>query len=311
MPIQMTTTSFTEKAKNIHGDKFDYSLVDYINIKTPVAIICPIHGKTRQSPKRHLDGKFGCKPCAMENRVSYQKLTQEEFLTRSIVAHGNRFDYSLATYIDGKTPVKIICTKHGEFGQRPSVHFSSTYGCPKCWDDNRGLSRRFTTEEFIRKAQQFHENRYDYSLVTYVTGRDKVKIICNEHGVFEQSAESHYRGYGCPKCGIHKSKGEEIIQSFLEENDIRYKRFKKFENCRWKGILEFDFYLPHKQILIEYDGKQHFEPNEWFGGQREFEAQVTRDEVKDTFAKENNYSLIRIPYYERNNICNILGNIIA
>lgn len=103
-------------------------------------------------------------------------------------------------------------------------------------------------------------------------------------------------------CGCLKSQGEEKIIKLLQEMNINYEYQKKFETCKLKKCLSFDFYLPDYNILIEYDGKQHFEPVEYLGGQKRFEEQQQRDNFKNNWCKENNILLIRIPYYDKDKI---------
>jgi len=130
-----------------------------------------------------------------------KKLTTEEFIERAKIIHVNRitneskYDYSLVEYKNSKTKIKIICKEHGVFEQTPNDHLSGC-GCVEC----SGL-KKLTTEEFIEKSNKVHSNIYDYSLVEYFNNNTKVKIICNNHGVFEQIPASHLGGHGCGKCG--------------------------------------------------------------------------------------------------------------
>ena len=122
---KLTTKEFVEKAKQIHGDKYDYSKVDYISTETKVCIICPEHGEFWQTPHAHLNG-HRCPNC-----FGNIKLTNEEFIKRSKEIHGDKYDYSKVDYISAETKVCIICPEHGEFWQTPHMHLSSQ-GCPNC-----------------------------------------------------------------------------------------------------------------------------------------------------------------------------------
>ena len=123
---KLTTEEFIKKAKEVHGDKYDYSKVEYKNNKTPVTIICPIHGEFRQRPANHLNGN-GCKKCAVEE----SRLSKEIFITCSRLIHGYKYDYSKVRYVDSATKICIICPKHGEFWQLPTDHLDG-HGCPCC-----------------------------------------------------------------------------------------------------------------------------------------------------------------------------------
>jgi hypothetical protein len=126
----LTTQIFIEKAKEIHGDKYDYSKVNYINNRTKVCIICPKHGSFWQMPYSHLIGK-GCKKCSIEESAKNLSFSKNEFIKRAKEVHGDKYDYSKVNYINSKTPITIICPEHGEFTQIPSDHLTG-YGCPHC-----------------------------------------------------------------------------------------------------------------------------------------------------------------------------------
>jgi very-short-patch-repair endonuclease len=158
------------------------------------------------------------------------------------------------------------------------------------------MKKFFTTEEFIGKSKLKHDNKYDYSLVEYKNLRSKVKIICPVHGVFEQKADAHKDGNGCFRC--NDSKGEKEIALILEEMKIKYYREFSFKECSYKDILYFDFYLPELNILIEYDGEQHYKPIKYLGGEERYLEQKKKDEIKNNFCFKNNITLLRIKYNE-------------
>ena len=126
--------TFIKKARDIHGDKYDYSKVVYVNSHTPVTIVCPEHGEFEQMPYSHLNGR-GCYKCGRvtsgKKASDRRKSNTEEFIQKSIKIHGNYYDYSKVEYVNNNTKVCIICPKHGEFWQMPSVHLRGS-GCPIC-----------------------------------------------------------------------------------------------------------------------------------------------------------------------------------
>ena len=205
--VKLTTEDFITEARKIHGNRYDYSKVEYVNSATKVRIICPEHGEFWQTPNSHLTGR-GCLKCSIIHVHNKQKSTTEEFIVKAKEIHGNRYDYSKVEYINGKINVCIICPEHGEFWQKPNSHLNGT-GCPKCYG-----STKKSTEEFIRQAQEIHGNKYDYSKVNYVNSGTKVCIICPEHGEFWQIPSSHLRGYGCPKCS---GKAKKTTKDFIIE----------------------------------------------------------------------------------------------
>jgi len=288
--VKYTTKEFTQKAKQVHGDKYDYSLVDYKNMNIKVKIICPEHGIFKQLPSAHIAGRQ-CSKCS--NRLRY---TTEEFTQKAKQVHGDKYDYSLVDYKNNKIKVKIICPEHGIFKQKPIDHILGG-NCSKC-----SQVYQYTTEEFIDKAKEVHDDKYNYSLTNYINNKTKVDIICPEHGVFKQKPANHLYGQGCPIC--NESKGEKAVAKYLDDNNIKYIREYRFNDCKDKRVLPFDFYIKNKNVLIEFDGGQHKKAIEYFGGKEGLENIKRRDIIKTQYAKRHNIKLIRI-----NNINEILDKL--
>ena len=201
--------TFIEESINTHGNKYDYSKVEYINIDTKVCIICPEHGEFWQIPYQHIKGN-GCPKC---NGGTLQ--TKEDFIKKAILIHEDKYDYSKVEYINSQTKVCIICPEHGEFWQTPGNHIYGN-GCPKCSGKNK------TTENFIQESIKIHENKYDYSKTQYKGIFNKVTIICPEHGEFLQTPHSHLRGNGCPKCFYDREQNiNKICREFFKEKAMK------------------------------------------------------------------------------------------
>lgn len=141
-----------------------------------------------------------------------KKLTTEEFIEKAKKLHNDRYDYSQTVYVNSRAEIIVICPEHGPFEQRASSHLAGC-GCPECakiWTDEHRQnlqkssrkSRGMTTEEWIARAKDVHGNKYDYSQAVYVNSRTDIKIVCPKHGLFEQKANSHLRGFGCKLCGF-------------------------------------------------------------------------------------------------------------
>ena len=236
---------FLKKAKEIHGDKYDYSKVEYVNTNTKVCIICPEHGEFWQIPYSHLKGN-GCPKCCKT-----KKLTTEEFIEKAREIHGDKYDYSKVEYINNQTPVCIICPEHGEFNQTPNKHLSG-HGCSICNLNKRNVKNRLTTEEFIERARKIHGDKYDYSKVDYNGYEKYVEIGCPIHGFYKQTPDSHLHSDGCPKCGVTFSKNEEEIYVFLTDIFGKEKVFER--NRTIIKPYELDIYIPSIKIGIEYNG---------------------------------------------------------
>ena len=123
---RINTNIFIERAQKIHGNKYDYSKVNYVKSSEKVCIICPEHGEFWQKPNSHISSKQGCPKCGKTG-----KLTQEEFIKRARYIHNDKYDYSKVEYVNSQTKVCIICPEHGEFWQTPNSHLSGI-GCKKC-----------------------------------------------------------------------------------------------------------------------------------------------------------------------------------
>ena len=230
-----------------------------------------------------------------------RKLTTNVFIERAKEIHKGKYEYSLVEYCGNRIKVKIICKIHGVFEQRPSNHLYG-YICEKC-AGNVKLSK----DDFISKSISVHGNIYDYSIINYKNAHSKILIICKKHGSFEMKPNNHLNGQGCKSCSkVNYSKGEIKISNYLLENNIDFIPQKTFIDCKYKNTLSFDFYLPTLDICVEFDGIQHFKSIEHFGGDKMFEIQKVIDNIKNLYCINNSIKLIRIPYYELNNINNIL-----
>lgn len=237
---------FIKKACNVHDNKYDYSLVnEEITKMNKIKIICSEHGIFQQRYDAHLRGT-GCGKCANSIKSNY-----DDFVIKSRKIHGSKYDYSLVNYINAKTKVKIICSEHGIFEQTPDNHISG-HGCSKCATyKNSNKKTLISSNNFIKYANNIHNNFYDYSLVKYVNAKTWVDIICPKHGIFQQMPNDHLSNKGCPKCGILYSKGEDEIYNFIKKelcvNATR--NDKKILNGKHIDVL-----LPEYNLGIEFNG---------------------------------------------------------
>jgi len=260
MGLNFTTDIFIKKAKEIHGEKYDYSLVNYVNAKNRIEIICPVHGKFTQIPYNHLSGK-GCKECGCIENGRNRSITLEKFLEKAKLVHGDKYDYSKSKVENYKTKIEIICPVHGSFFQTPNNHLRGK-GCKECGmmstlnhiQENCSSS----TEDFIKKSKELHSDTYDYSKVEYTNNHTQVKIICKIHGEFLQLPYNHLVGKGCKECGIQKA-GHYTGTSKLEEDFVGFiKSFYSGEiitSVRDKiPPMELDIFLPEFNLGIEING---------------------------------------------------------
>lgn len=293
---KLSKEEFILRAREMHGWKYDYSKVEYVNSKTPVCIICPEHGEFWQSPSMHLQGQ-GCRKC-----YGNYKSNTEEFIEKARKVHEDKYNYSKVEYVGNKNYVCIICPIHGEFWQRPNDHLNGR-GCAKCKYENDKIKKSLTYNEFIKKANLKHNCLYDYSKVKYKNNKTEVCIICHErdkngieHGEFWQRPDNHINGQQCPKCARKMSKLEKKVRDFLNERNVTFQQEKKFS---WLENLRLDFYLPDYNIAIECQGEQHFIPIDFAGKGEEWAKcqlleNIKRDEQKEELCEKNG---IKIIYY--------------
>lgn len=275
--------TFVEKAKAIHGDKYDYSKVNYIKTDKKIIIICPKHGEFEITPNAHLNGQ-GCKKCGIGHVHNLQRKSTEQFVEESKKIHGDKYDYSKVEYVNSKTNVTIICPIHGEFQQMPRKHLIG-HGCQKCGLEKSSKNQWFTNEEFINKAKQIHGDKYDYSKVDYKGYDTRVCIICPQHGEFLQTPDSHLQGSGCQKCSNRLSKNETEMYEFIVEN-LGKENVIKSETSILPRHAEIDVFVPSLGIGIEYDGCRWH--SEQFGKGRYYHLNKTKE------CEKKNVSLIHI-----------------
>jgi len=277
MSRKITNEVFICDSRQAHGDKYDYSLVEYDSTRTKVKIICPEHGIFEQLPLHHKRG-HGCKKCAVDITHSQQKLSLEEFIEKAKQVHGDKYDYSLVEYVSNKTKVKIICPEHGVFEQKPNSHINKR-GCRLC----AGNIKK-TLETFIKESDKAHKNKYDYSQTDYKGKHTKIVIICPVHGEFEQLAGNHlYLKNGCPICSYESSfsRGEQELQEWLSQHiDIIT------NNRSLIYPYELDIVIPSRKIAVEYNGLY------WHSEQRGKDKKYHLN--KYNLCKEKGYRLIQI-----------------
>lgn len=199
---RMTTNDFVSKSILVHGDKYDYSMVEYNGNKSYVTIICKKHGEFKQRAANHLLGR-GCIKCQAECASSRMTMNTEEFIMKAKLKHGDLYDYGKTVYKNGTSKIIITCKKHGDFLKSPDKHLSGQ-GCQKC--SGKG---RVNTHDFVFKSNLIHSFRYKYDKTICKKVSEKVIVTCGIHGDFMVTPSNHLKGRGCPGCaksGFDKTK---------------------------------------------------------------------------------------------------------
>jgi hypothetical protein len=246
---RMDEKTFIEKARALHGNKYDYSEVVYVNNQTKVKIICPEHGVFEQTPHNHLKGQ-GCPVCG-KTLTAHPKYNENEFILEAIKVHNGKYQYDRTKYKTLRDKIYVTCPIHGDFLQIPYLHLLGS-GCPECAHSQNGINKRLSDNAFILKAKEKHGDVYDYSQVKYITAKDKVTIICKKHGPFLQTPDKHLSGCGCPKCIQPYSKDELEIADYVKslvgnESVVMHDR-------DILGGKEVDIFVPTLNVAFEYNG---------------------------------------------------------
>ncbi len=252
---------FEEKARAVHGDRYDYSEVVYKGASSKVRIRCKEHGVFEQRPTSHLRGQ-GCFSCGNKAKgaIVFNKASAE-FRSKAMKVHSGKYDYSDVVYLGNKKKVVIKCSKHGAFNQSPNSHLKGR-GCPACSREAGAAIKLEIAKrcglDFESKARAIHGYRYDYSEVSYINNHTKVRIKCKEHGVFEQTPNTHLSGGGCRCCQY--SRMESTAVKLLVDIGVEFDADR-----RMFGSRRFDIVIPSKYQLWEFDGEQHFRPVDFWG----------------------------------------------
>jgi hypothetical protein len=236
------------RIKEIHGDKYDYSEIKYVNMHTKVKLTCKKHGEFFIIPNNLIHNQ-GCKKCGLERSNDSIRISVEEGIRRANIKHGNKYIYNIDSFKGIEVDMEITCPKHGIFLQKLRYHYGGT-GCPKCGLHKLTTMRLGDTDNFIKKSNIIHDNKYDYSKSDFKGVGIDLEIICPIHGSFWQIPNNHYKGCGCPKCGNGESKWETEITEYIK-NDLYLEANKTRKII---SPLEIDIFVPEANLAIEANG---------------------------------------------------------
>lgn len=279
------TVSYRDIVKNsrlVHGDAYIYPVQTLKKTGQKIKIICPRHGEFTQDYKNHING-HGCSYCG-NNRIKQAiSKNQDDFIQQCKDHHGDRYDYSKTQYISSGYLVTITCDIHGDFQQLAGTHIRGA-GCHKC---NGGY--KYNLEEFIERANQVHDNAYDYTNSVYINSKTKVDIRCETHGIFSQLPESHLQGTRCPKCANAFGKMEnEWLNSFKNPNIMRQHRIKLSDG----SSVIADGYDPETNTVYEFWGDY------WHGNPEVFESSEVNRRTDCSFGELYQMTINKIRKYE-------------
>lgn len=258
---------------------------------------------------QHNNGKYICHPCS--HWVMWQKslkARQENYYTR-LQEKCKELGYDLISKPEeiyrNTSKIRYVCPKHGEQSMRVS-NLLNGRKCPECNIEQHRLDYQLPQEEILKRV-----NEYGGVILNpeeYINNRTaNLKFICPNCGDVFESCLQHYLQHGgklCPNCSKCISVGESKIKQFLEENNISYVQEKWFDDLRDIRPLRFDFYLEDMNVIIEFDGVQHFKNRGFF--KHSVEQIEVHDKMKNEYCEKKGINMIRIPYTKINSIEKIL-----
>lgn len=234
----------------------------------------------------------GINPCTACNRIEEQRQMAIAFLEK--VKQINPDVKVLTAYIKTDEHVQCECLICGHIYPVLPLNLLKGRRCPQCALQKASDRLRDSHDTFLEKLAKVHSNIRVVG--KYENQNTRVECECLNCGNVWNPVPYHLlSGVGCPDC--QKSHGEKLIQTYLENRSIQFESQKRFDDCRYKYTLPFDFYLPQLNMCIEYDGIQHYEAREVFGGEKGLEETQKRDQIKSDYCNQKGLRLLRIPYY--------------
>ena len=298
---KFTVEAFVEKAKNSHGNRYDYSKVTTRDEKGRVTIVCKEHGEFNQNYSNHQNGA-GCPSCKAVTIGNNKRSSKQDWITNCNSLHANKYDYSNVDYKNNRTKVEIVCPEHGSFYQTPGHHLAG-HGCSVCSSNENGKLKRISTQDFIDRSNEVHSGKYSYHKTLYDINRNKVVITCNLHGDFEQSPKAHLIGVGCPACNSTGFVSNKSANFYIATNgyftkvgitnkhpNIRLANVSKSAKSDFKLIEYFNFEdgsqaLALETLMLKNLRASYEQCPTWFDGSSECFIDVPLDFISDSVGK--------------------------
>jgi hypothetical protein len=202
---RLVTDEFLRRAREVHGDRYEYSQVQCVDSKSKVTIGCRKHGAFNQSAGEHLAGK-GCRKCGTEESSERQRQSLDDFIHRAREVHGDKFDYALVEYASARLKVRIVCPIHGVFEQTPGSHLKQ--GCRKCADEN--LPGAYSLKVLHRDPELARKP----SVLYYLKFESDAGELFYKVGITTTSVNKRFAGYAA--AGYHIKKLGEVRLSLLD-----------------------------------------------------------------------------------------------
>ena len=233
-----TNEEVIKEFKNVHGEKYDYSKVDHVNVNTKICIICPKHGEFWQTPHHHLRGQ-GCPICANENK----RLTLEEFVNRANKIHNNKYNYSMVHFTNVRDYIDIICSKHGVFRQNVMTHLRG-HGCQCC---NASFMEK-NIQRVLDKNNINYVYQCDYKKLKWL-GKQTLDFYLPDYNIaIECQGEQHYK--------VIDFSGKNIKRAEKEYEDTVERDRRKLNLCNSNGVILY--YFTKKKFVKNIDNAEQY-----------------------------------------------------
>ena len=298
-----THEEFASQMQNVNPNIKINSLYKACNQK--VKCQCLICGYEWEATPNNLLQNKGCKQCHFDNLANARKKPHSEFINE--LKNINPNIHVLETYKNNRVKIKCNCLLHNEvFYTTPSHLLKGQTRCRECINVKNKIKIQKQTKThdiFIKELRQL--NKSIVALNKYINSKTLITVQCTKcHAIWETTPDYLLVHPFC-KCNGKKYKGEEKIKEYLNSNNIKYVYQKKFPDLKNKNSLSFDFYIPNKNLLIEYQGQFH-DGTADIQTAEGYKAQQKNDKIKRDYALSHNFNLLEIWYYEFDDIENIL-----
>lgn len=286
-------------------------LGEYKGYNYDINFLCLKHNKERTLKAYNLLKPCGCDQCTSESMRNNSVKDPKVFLKQA----SEKLPHVkiIGKYQHSNIPIKCYCLKHKiEYETLPRYIVEGHGECPKCHRENvlkANHACALSNEEFVDRLKKC--NPTIIPLEPYFTQLTKIKVKCSLCGKIYMATPAVLMRGGdrCSECYKNISDGEKKVELYLTNHAITFEPHKRFAELRGlTNPLSYDFYIPSKNLLIEYQGEQHYKPVEVFGGEKAFITQQEHDKQKKEYAEKNNYNLLCIPYWDKDNIDELLDS---
>lgn len=289
--LKKTDSQFKKEVFELVGD--EYTFLDlYVNAYTKLRVKHNKCGNTYKVRPRDFFNKHSrCPYCSVKSVKTDKQFKQE---IKNLV--GDEYTF-LDTYVNSYTKIRVKHNKCNNVYDVTPSNFINSSRCPYC--AKLSYKNRLTKVNIDFKKEVFDLVGNEYTFLDqYVNSKTKLRVKHNKCGNIYEVSPSDFISHQtrCPFC--NSPKGETIISKILDTINIKYEYQKTFPDLRDTQLLSYDFYIPDQNILIEYQGIQHYQPIEYFGGDTRFKYQQKHDKMKAEYAKARGYKLIAVPYTE-------------